>query len=62
MFQVEARTRLARLLREQGPSQRAVELLSDVLEGYSAMLPDEHPRVVAVRDELEQALAELRER
>ena len=54
-FRVGTRLSLARMLLEQGPSERAVELFSAVLEAYAA-LPDDSPRVVALREELEEAL------
>ena len=57
MFQAQARTELARLLLVQGQSERAVELLTAVLEGYAGMLPDDHPRLQSIREELEQARA-----
>jgi len=57
MFRSQTRTELARLLLAQGPSERAVELLAAVVAGYAALLPADHPRVVAAREELEAARA-----
>ena len=57
MFQAEARHKLASLLRASGQSERAIELLGYVLDAYRDF-PKDHPRVQAVRRELEQARLE----
>ena len=55
MFREQTRLALARLLLREGPSQRARQLFEEVLAGYEGFLPDDHPRVEAVRRQLEEA-------
>ena len=49
---------LATLLQEEGQTQRAVELMTEILSTYEAALPPDDPRTITLRKELEVARSE----